>query len=77
MLLSFLYIQIWENHTMPLSLILDNIFLDIKGLISLNELEVPFVAQQVKNLASIHEDAGLIPGLAQWVKDRVLPQATA
>ena len=31
--------------------------------------EVPIVAQQVKNPASIHEDVGLIPGLAQWVKD--------
>ena len=26
------------------------------------------VAQQVKNLTSIHEDAELMPGLAQWVK---------
>ena len=26
---------------------------------------VPIVLQQVKNLTSIHEDAGLIPGLTQ------------
>ena len=32
---------------------------------------VPIVAQQVKNLTSIHEDAGLIPGLTQWVMDLV------
>ena len=27
----------------------------------------------VMNLSSIHEHVGLIPGLAQWVKDLVLP----
>ena len=35
---------------------------------------VPIVALCVKNLTSIHEDEGLIPGLApQWFKYLVLP----
>ena len=38
---------------------------------------VPVVAQQVKNPASLHEDVGLITGLAQWVKDLALLQAAA
>ena len=30
---------------------------------------VPILAQQVKNLTSIHEDMGSFPSLSQWVKD--------
>ena len=33
------------------------------------------MAQWVKDLTSVHEDAGPIPGLAQWVKDLALLQA--
>ena len=34
---------------------------------------VLLVAQQVMNLTSIQEDAGLIPDLTQWVRDLILP----
>ena len=34
-----------------------------------------YCGSMVTNAASNYEDAGLIPGLAQWVKDWVLPRA--
>ena len=45
----------------------------LRGHIKSSVLGVPVVAQWLTNPTRNHEVAGLIPGLAQWVKDPALP----
>ena len=47
---------------------------DTKGAIN-SKTGVPIVAQCLVNQTSIHEDVGLIPGLAHWVEDLAFLQA--
>ena len=45
----------------------------ISGYKKVTYIEVPIVAQWLTNPAKNHEVEGLIPGLAQWVKNLSLP----
>ena len=47
------------------------------GPVKKKQVGVLFVAQGLRTPHSVHEDAGSIPGLTQWVKDPVLLQGTA
>ena len=46
--------------------------LSIEAEFKIVTIGVPIVAQWLVNPAGIHGDVGLIPGLAQWVKDLAL-----
>ena len=62
--LIYTYTQIWEKHPYK--------YAPHQQRKKNKKHGVPAMAQQVKNPTSTHEDTGLIPGLAQYIKDPVL-----
>ena len=82
--LSYHQIQFYLNTSCPLQCFSENrfyfifSFFQVPSLILTESLfkhtvGVPVVAQWLTNRTRKHEVAGLVPALAQWVKDLALP----
>ena len=72
---SLLHINAYDSVSYRL---LDSVYFDLypfplSNIVVTLYIAVAVVAQRVMNPSRILEDAGLIPGLTQYVKDPVLP----
>ena len=66
----------WKHPTVlpvKINLKIDKVLSSYTTLASNSKLKSSHHGSAVMNPTSIHEEASLIPGLAQWVKDSVLP----
>ena len=73
--------QLWasvfslSNRIILIEIINNNIACVLLGCLKSEMIRSPHCGSGVMNPTSIHEDAGSIPGLAQWVKHPALPWA--